>query len=124
MSNLIDTYIAGGVEYMHLITLLFLFNVGVIAYVIINHLKKNAIDAKWIETIKHIGGIAVAVGTFGTLAGLFMAFNALEASKEIIPFQVIMGGLKVALINILYGLIIFFFSMLAYVTMKLKIHSL
>jgi len=124
MSNLIDTYVAGGVEYMHPITLLFFFNLGVIAYVIINHLKKNSIDPKWIETVKHIGGIAVAVGTFGTLAGLFMAFNALEASKEIIPFQVIMGGLKVALINIIYGLIIFFISMLAYVTMKLKIHRI
>jgi len=124
MSNLIDIYIAGGVNYMHPITLLFLFNLGVMAYVIINLLKKNSIDVKWIETIKHVGGIAVAAGTFGTLVGLFVAFDVLEATKEIIPFQVIMGGLKVALINILYGLIVFFISMLVYVTMKLKIRAI
>ena len=124
MSNLIDTYIAGGVKYMHPITLLFLFNLVVMAYVIITYLKKKSVDVKWIETIKHVGGLAVAFGTFGTLAGLFIAFDFLEASKQIIPFQVIMGGLKVALINILYGLIVFFISMLVYVTMKLKIRDI
>ena len=124
MSNLIDTYIAGGVEFMHSITLLFLFNLAVIAYIIISHLKKKSVDAKWIETIKHVGGLAVAFGTFGTLAGLFFAFDALEAAKEIIPFQVIMGGLKVGLITILYGLIVFFISMIVYVAMKLKIRAI
>ena len=121
MSNLINTYIAGGPAYMHPITLLFLFNLGVITYVIFNHLKKKSIDKKWIETIKHVGGLALAAGTIGTLVGLFLAFDALEASKEVIPFPVIMGGLKVALINILYGLFIFFISMIVYVSMKLKI---
>ncbi len=120
MSNLINTYLAGGVEYMHPITLLFLFNLGVIAFVIFNHSKRKSIDKKWIETIKHLGGLALAVGTIGTLISLFFAFNALEASKEVIPFPVIMGGLKVALINILYGLFIFLISMVVYVAMKLK----
>jgi biopolymer transport protein ExbB/TolQ len=123
MSNLINIYIAGGVEYMHPITLLFLFNLCVVTYVTISHLKKKSIDKKWIETIKHIGGLALAVGTIGTLVGLFFAFDALEASKEVIPFPVIMGGLKVALITILYGLFIFFVSMIMYVAMKLKIQT-
>ena len=120
MSNLINIYVAGGPNYMHPITLLFLFNLGVITYVIFNRLKKKSVDKKWIETIKHVGGLALAVGTIGTLVGLFFAFDALEASKEVIPFPVIMGGLKVALINILYGLFIFFISMIVYVAMKLK----
>ena len=120
MSNLINIYVAGGPNYMHPITLLFLFNLGVITYVIFNHLKKKSIDKTWIDTIKHVGGLALAVGTIGTLVGLFFAFDALEASKEVIPFPVIMGGLKVALINILYGLFIFFISMIVYVAMKLK----
>ena len=124
MSNLINTYLAGGPNYMHPLTLLFLFNLGVITYIIFNHLKKKSIDKKWIEIIKHVGGLAVAFGTFGTLAGLFIAFDVLEATKETIPFQVIMGGLKVALINILYGLIIFFISMIVYVAMKLKIRAI
>ena len=92
MSNLINIYIAGGPMFMHPITLLFLVNLGVSAYVIINHVKRRSIDNKWIETIKHVGGLALAVGTIGTLAGLFFAFDALEASAEVIPFQVIIGG--------------------------------
>ena len=123
MSNLINTYRAGGVEYMHPITLLFLSNLGVVIYVVFNLLKKKSIDKKWIETIKHLGGLALAVGTIGTLISLFFAFNALEASKEIIPFPIIMGGLKVALINILYGLFVFIISMIVYVAMKLKMQG-
>ena len=78
------------------------------------------INPKWMEAIKHVGGFAAAVGTFGTLMGLFMAFNALEHSEQVIPFQVIMGGLKVALINVLYGLIVFLISMVCYIVLKLK----
>src|SRR5688572_3421247 len=80
MSNLIGTYIAGGVEYMHPITLLLLFNLGVITFIIVRRLKKTSIDGKWIEAVKHVGGLAIAVGTFGTVWGLFLAFDALEAS--------------------------------------------
>jgi biopolymer transport protein ExbB/TolQ len=105
---------------MHPLTLLFLFNIGVIGYIIFCKINRKTFHLAWIETIKHVSGLSVAFGTFGTLAGLFIAFNALESSETIIPFQVIMGGLKVALINVLYGLIIFFISMLAYVVLKLR----
>ncbi len=124
MSNLLDIYRAGGVEYMNLLTILFLCNLAIIGYILISRLKKKVIGSKLLEAIKHISGLAVALGTFGTLFGLFMAFNALESSEQIIPFQVIMGGLKVALINILYGLVIFFISMLAYIILKLRVKEI
>ncbi len=120
MSRCIDTYIAGGVEYMHPITILLLVNVGIIGYVVYNLMSQKAINPNWIEAVKHIGGFAAAFGTFGTLVGLFLAFNALEQSAQAIPFQVIMGGLKVALITVLYGLIVFFLSMVGYLVLKLK----
>ena len=120
MSTLIETYRAGGGVYMHPLTLLFLFNIGVIGYIIFCKMNRKTLHSAWIETLKHVSGLAVAFGTFGTLVGLFIAFNALESSETIIPFQVIMGGLKVALINVLYGLIIFFVSMLAYIALKLR----
>jgi hypothetical protein len=120
MSNLVNTYLAGGVEYMHPLTLLFLFNLGVVGYIIFCKIRKKDISGNWLEVIKHVGGLALAYGTFGTLFGLLLAFDALESSKDIIPFQVVMGGLKVALINVLYGLIIFCISMLAYIVVKLR----
>ena len=105
---------------MNLLTVLFLFDLGVVGYIIFCRIRKKDISGNWLEAVKHIGGLAVAFGTFGTLFGLLFAFDALESSKEIIPFQVIMGGLKVALINVLYGLIIFCISMLAYIILKLR----
>jgi hypothetical protein len=117
---LIDTYIAGGVEYMHPLTLLFLTNLGILGYFIFLKAKGSVRDLKWVEAIKHVSGVALAFGTFGTLVGFFQAFNALEHMDTVLPFQVIMGGLKVALINILYGLIIYFISMVCYIVLRLR----
>ena len=120
MSKLIDIYLQGGVVYMHPITILLIVNIAITGYIIYNRALSKIISPKWLETIKHIGGFAVAVGTFGTLVGLFLAFNALERSEHAIPFPVIMGGLKVALINVLYGLIAFLISMVCYIVLKLR----
>jgi hypothetical protein len=120
MSNIINTYVAGGVEYMHPITILLFANLVIIGYIIYRRKTETAFNPNWLEAVKHFGGFALALGTFGTLAGLFMAFDALENSEQVIPFQVIMGGLKVALINVLYGLIVFFISMISYITLKLR----
>ena len=120
MSKIIDTYIAGGVQFMHPVTILLVANIAITGYIIYNRTLSKTISPKWIETIKHLGGFAAAIGTFGTLVGLFMAFNALEHSEQVIPFQVIMGGLKVALINVLYGLIVFLISMICYIVLKLR----
>lgn len=120
MSGLVDTYIAGGVEFMHPLTLIFVFNLTVVTYVIICVIRKKGFNRNWLEAVKHLSGFAVAFGVFGTLVGLFIAFNVLE--RSVIPFQVIMGGLKVALITTLYGLIVFFISMLAYIVLKLRVN--
>ena len=82
-------------------------------------IQKKQFNPKWLEAIKQLGGLAAAFGTWGTLMGLLFAFDALEAMEVMIPLQVIMGGLKVALITVLYGLIIFCLSLLAYIILKL-----
>ena len=123
MSNLYNIYLAGGAEFMHPISLLFMSNIVGIGYIVFCRIRKKLIHPNWLEIVKHFGGVAVAYGTFGTLLGLLLAFDALEKSDQIIPFQVIMGGLKVSLINILYGLIVFFFSMVAYIALKLTEHK-
>ena len=99
--------------------LLFALNISIFVYILIAMIQKRQFNPKWLEAIKQIGGLAAAYGTFGTLIGLFFAFDALEAMKEMIPLQVIMGGLKVALVTVLYGLIIFCLSLLAYIILKL-----
>lgn len=119
-TSLSELYSSGGTIWMHPITLLFLINVGIAVYVLLSWINKKQWLMKWIEAIKQLGGLAVAWGAFATLVGLFQAFGALEESKDVIPFQVIMGGLKVALITVLYGLIVFCISQLVYILFKLK----
>ena len=120
MSRIIDTYIAGGVSFMHPLTLLLFANLIIAGYIIYSQSNSKTINPNWLEAIKQLSGFAVAFGTFGTLTGLFFAFDALERSEQVLPLQIIMGGLKVSLINVLYGLIIFFISMIFYITLKLR----
>jgi biopolymer transport protein ExbB/TolQ len=101
------------------LTIMLLLNIGLIIYVAYFNASKRAIHVKWLETIKQLGGFALAWGAFSTLIGLFQAFNALEASREVIPFQVIMGGLKVALLTSLYGFAIFHLSFFAVIILRL-----
>lgn len=117
-ATLSQLYDWGGALWMHPITLLFLINIGIIIYAIISKFVSKQLDSKWIEAMKQLSGLALAWGTFASLAGLFQAFEALEESKEVIPFQVIMGGLKVGLITVLYGLIVFCISQVAYIVFK------
>lgn len=117
--SLSEFYISGGTVWMNPITFVLIINVGIIIFVILQLSRKAAINTRWIESIKQLGGLALAIGVFGTLAGYFQMFGALEEMKETLPLQVIMGGAKVALITALYGLVVFMLSMVVYIGIKL-----
>lgn len=104
---------------MHPITLVFIADIVIILMVITKLLQKKVIEPKWIEGIKQVGGFALAYGTFGTIVGFFFAFSDLSATTEPIPFNVISGGVMAALINVVYGLIVFIISLVAYILIKL-----
>jgi len=122
-SSLFTLHVEGGIVYMTPLSVMALANIAILIFIIFSGIKKNAIHPNWLESIKQIGSLAAAWGTWSTIVGLFQAFGALEASPEIIPFQVIMGGMKVAVITVLYGLLIFCISMLAYIIIKLTTRS-
>jgi MotA/TolQ/ExbB proton channel family len=113
-----DIYVAGGTFFMHPLTLLLLINSGLIIFVLINKFQKKTFNRNILEAIRQLGGLALAWGAFSTLIGLFFAFNALEGMKETLPLNVIMGGLKVGLITVLYGLIIFIFSLISFIGLR------
>jgi biopolymer transport protein ExbB/TolQ len=121
--SLTDLYISGGVQYMHAVSIPFIANLTLIIIIILQIIQKKNVNQKLIEIGKQLSGLALALGVFGTVAGLFQAFDALENSPEIIPFQVIMGGLKVALITALYGLLVFCVSQLTYIVLKLVVRK-
>lgn len=119
-SSFIDLHFEGGIEFMFPLFLMLIANSCILIYTIITRIKKNELNSKWLDAIKQIGGLAAAYGAFGTVFGLIQAFNALETSPEVIPFPVICGGLKVAALNVVYGLLILFLSQLAYIILKLS----
>lgn len=121
--SLSDLYIAGGIEYMHAVSIPFIANLALIIISVLQIVQKKNVNQKLIETGKQLGGLALALGVFGTVIGLFQAFDALENSTDIIPFQVIMGGLKVAIITTLYGLIAYCISLLSYIILKLSVRQ-
>lgn len=118
MGNFFEMHIVGGVEWVTPITLLLLVDIGIVVYIIFSRIRKKEVSHRLLESVKQVGGLAAAFGTLGTLAAFFMAFNALEASQEIIGFQIIMGGMKVALITVIYGLLVFCLSLIAYILLK------
>jgi len=113
-----DIYLAGGPPYMHPLSLILFINLGLIIFVIIAKLQKKNLNRNFLEAIRQLGGLALAWGALSTLVGLFFAFDALEGMKETLPLNVIMGGLKVALITVLYGLMIFIFSLISFIGLR------
>ncbi len=112
--------VQGGYPFMIILNVLFVVNMGLIIYVVTSSVLDKELNSKWLEAIKQIGGFAAAWGTWSTILGLFFAFDAIEASKDVIPLQVISGGLKVAVITVLYGLTIYCHALVAYIGLSLS----
>ena len=72
---------------------------------------------KW---VKEIGIGAMVAGIFATLLGLLQIFDAIQMFGDI-SLSVICGGLKVAMIAVLYGLIVYFISLILRVIQKPRI---
>ncbi len=122
-SFLYDFHMTGGPPFMFPLALLFLTNIGLILFSTFTLIHKKVLPTKYLEAIKLIGILAAVFGSLGTMVGLMEAFDALEGMKEMLPFQVIMGGMKVAIITVIYGLFIFCVSMLAYIVLKLSVKN-
>ena len=66
--------------------------------------------------VKEIGSFALAFGFFGTILGLLQMFDVLSAGP--VPQEVICAGLKVNLITLIYGIIIYLVSLVVRVIQK------
>ena len=108
----------GGMPFMAPLTLILVINLLAIAYISFRIATRKSVHATWLETIRHIGGFALAFGVWSTVVGFFYALQALSDAVDVIPFNVIMGGLAVGLITALYGLGIFLISFFCYIVLK------
>ena len=108
-----EIHVEGGMPFMAPLSFIFLIIIGLIAFAVLSAIQKKRINEMILEFIRQLGGLALAFGTFGTIVGLYFAFKSLSEMEETLPLNVIMGGLKVGLITVIYGLIIFLISLVA-----------
>ena len=67
--------------------------------------------------VKEIGLAALVVGIFSTMLGLVYALDAIQQAGDVAQ-SVVAGGLKVCLICPMYGMIVYFISLVIRVIQK------
>ena len=92
---MIDLFLQGGVLTMSILTFLLIS-------VVITSSKKS-------ELTKSLGLFACIVGLLSAILGLYSAFNVIEQVGNVAP-SILAGGIKIAFINLIYGLIIYMIS--------------
>lgn len=100
-------YVEGGAGFMTVITI-FLILLLIAAWK----------APKW---VKEIGLGALVAGVFASLLGLFQVFDVVQMFGDEVTFPILCGGLKVDLITVLYGLIVYFLSLIIRVIQKPRI---
>ena len=96
--NLFTLFVAGGPVGMMVITLLFI----------------ALFFAAWKAPawVKEIGLAGLTAGVFWTILGFLQAADFLQGCADDISPNIIAGGVKVGLIPVLYGLIVYFVSLI------------
>lgn len=80
-------------------------------------ISKKSNDSSRLIFIPFWGSLAAILGILGQMIGLMQAFNAIEQAGDI-SLSLIMGGLKVSMICVVYGVVIFITSALIWFVLK------
>ena len=106
LTNLFTLFVSGGPVGMIIITLLFI----------------ALFFAAWKAPawVKEIGIAALVVGVFWTLLGQFQIVDFLSGNDDV-ALNVLAGGINVSYIPVLYGLIVYFVSLVLRVVHKPRI---
>lgn len=106
LTDLFTLFVSGGPVGMIIITLLFI----------------ALFFAAWKAPawVKEIGIAALVVGIFWTLSGFLQMADYLAGHDDVAP-NIIAGGFKVGLVPVLYGLIVYFVSLILRVIHKPRI---
>ena len=93
---------------MGILTLVFLavIIVSILEFRNLNNLSGNYNGSR----IKSFGLLALVIGIFGQLIGLYAGFETIEASGNVSQ-SMLAGGIKVSMITTMYGLLIFLCSL-------------
>ena len=116
--TLFDRFLEGGVLFMSLILICLLMSIFFTVKSILKIKTDKEVSKKILKHISDSGTLGLALGVMGAFLGLISAFDVLEASGGAEP-AIIAGGLKVALLSPLFGLLTFSVSKLAILILRI-----
>lgn len=76
-------------------------------------------NTKAINLIKHLSLFALVWGFLGQMIGLITAFDSVGMNGAVSP-EVLAGGLKVALLNPVFGMVVFLIARLGIIALIIK----
>ena len=116
--TLLDRFLEGGALFMSLILICLLMSIFFTVKSILKIKTDKEVSKKILIQISDSGTLGLALGVMGAFLGLISAFDVLEASGAAEP-AIIAGGLKVALLSPLFGLLTFSVSKLAILVLRI-----
>ena len=116
--TLFDRFLEGGALFMSLILICLLMSIFFTVKSILKIKTDKEVSKKILKHISDSGALGLALGVMGAFLGLISAFDVLEASGAAEP-AIIAGGVKVALLSPLFGLLTFSFSKLAILILRI-----
>ena len=73
----------------------------------------------WLDAILFWGGFAVICGVLGTLIGVVLAAQSIEAAGDV-STTLVWGGIKVAMLSSVFGMLILAFAALLWFALQLR----
>ena len=116
--TLFDRFLEGGALFMSLILICLLMSIFFTVKSILKIKTDKEVSKKILKHISDSGTLGLALGVMGAFLGLISAFDVLEASGGAEP-AIIAGGLKVALLSPLFGILTFSVSKLAILILRI-----
>ncbi len=118
MSQLIDRIQEGGPVFM--VPLVLIIIVIIVLFVLSLLGKKSTVHTN--QTIGHLSLFAMIWGFLGSTIGLISAFDAIEAVDKVSQ-PMFAGGLKIALLTTVFGLVAFLIGRLAMLILTIKMQK-
>jgi biopolymer transport protein ExbB/TolQ len=110
---MVELFYEGGALFMGILTLLFLVAIS-LSVIYGNQIRlSKTIDVNVLTHrltyIKSVGLFSLVFGVLGSLLGLFEGFGSISQVGSVPP-EILMGGIQIAMITTIYGVIIFLIS--------------
>ncbi|WP_066627639.1 MotA/TolQ/ExbB proton channel family protein [Labilibacter marinus] len=125
-----ELFIKGGLEFMGLLTILLVITTAwLIYYFVVAYISKKIDKEVCLRKLRYgkdIGLFTLTMGVFGSLIGFMSMFDIIEdiTAKGIeITAQNVFGGIKATMIVIIYGILIYLFSLLLWFIFSLLIEK-